>query len=186
MSKLHFWLMAKKFKNRYKPENVNPILDETGIKEGDNILDFGCGPGGYSIFAAKRVGESGKVYAMDLHAMAGKRVKRWEKKEGLKNIEFIHSDCTTGLDDKSIDVILMYDVFHEIGNKEKTVLSEMSRVLKDDGVLSFSDHHLEDEEIRKEIDELGLFEFLKKGEKTYSFKKKFKSGIDSPHSVAYS
>lgn len=45
------------------PEN---ILKETDIRPGDRVLDFGCGPGSYSLAASRLVDESGEVHALDI------------------------------------------------------------------------------------------------------------------------
>ena len=36
------------------------------LKKGDKVLDLGCAPGSWLLYAAKEVGESGKVIGMDL------------------------------------------------------------------------------------------------------------------------
>ena len=45
-------------------------LEKIGIKSGHIVLDYGAGPGVYSIPAAKLVGKSGKVYSADIHPKA--------------------------------------------------------------------------------------------------------------------
>jgi len=69
-----------------------------------------------------------------------------------------------------MDVILLYDVFHEIENKDQ-ILNELHKILCDNGVLSFSDHHLEEKEITDAVMKGGYFKLVKKGKKTYTFKK---------------
>lgn len=59
----------------------------------------------------------------------------------LANVETIHSDCKTGLPDNSVDAVLLYDTFHDLSDPDG-VLEELHRVLKPDGILSFSDHHM--------------------------------------------
>ena len=171
MPNIAFRIMSFFLRNRYHPKKVKSVLDETGIKAGDSILDFGCGPGGYAVAAASIVGVSGKVYALDIQELAGAGIRRVAEKRNLQNIEFICSGCDTGLEENSMDVVLCYDVFHMLKDKQK-VMTELHRVLKPEGIMSFSDHHLKDEVIRREIDDLGLFEFIKQGEKTYSYIKK--------------
>ena len=137
----HFKLMAfsYKFRDLFSPrENV---LKEVGIQPGANILDYGCGPGGYVSAAADLVGESGKIYALDIHPVAIQMVKKIASKKRLANVETICSDCETGLSDDSLDVILLYDTLHALSDPGK-VLEELHRVLKPGGILSFSDHHL--------------------------------------------
>jgi ubiquinone/menaquinone biosynthesis C-methylase UbiE len=58
-----------------------------------------------------------------------------------------------------------------LGDKEK-VLLELHRVLKDDGILSFSDHHMKEKDILSAMKESTLFELHKKNKWTYTFVKK--------------
>jgi ubiquinone/menaquinone biosynthesis C-methylase UbiE len=168
MSSLWFRLVALEFRIRDYRSPRAKILNEVGIKKGFLVLDFGCGPGGYVLAASKLVGEKGKVYALDIIPLAIKMVKNIVEKNYLKNVETILSDCATGLPNESLDVVLLYDVFHDLEN-QKAVLKELHRVLKQDGILSFSDHHLEEPDILSMVTNGKLFRFVKKGEFTYSF-----------------
>jgi len=146
------------------------MLKEADIKPGYNVLDFGCGPGSYSIAASKVVGENGRIYALDINPMAVKKVKCSAAKQGLSNLKTIQSDCKTGLPDGSMDVILLYDVYHDLYNRLQ-VLKELYCILKPEGILSFSDHHMGMEEILSEITKNGLFRLKKEHKKTCSFVK---------------
>jgi ubiquinone/menaquinone biosynthesis C-methylase UbiE len=146
------------------------VLEEVGIKAGFQVLDYGCGPGSYVIPLAKLVGKSGKIYALDVHPFAIKTVQRLASKKGITNVKVILSDCDTGLPDASIDVVLLYDILHDLENRDK-VLAELHRVLKPEGVLSVSDHHLEESEIISRVTKGGLFKFKSKGKRTLSFSK---------------
>jgi len=146
------------------------ILRELGIKPGFHVLDYGCGPGSYIIPLAEFVGESGKVYALDIHPLAIQKVQNIASKKQLANVETILSDCQTGLPDNSLDVVVLYDVFHHLSDPD-AVLKELHRVLKPDGILSFSDHHMKENEIVSQVTNSGLFRLLKKGRRTYSFLK---------------
>ncbi len=87
-----------------------------------------------------------------------------------KNIETIHSDCATGLENGAIDVVLLYDTYHDVTNPDG-VLEELHRVLKPDSVLSLTDHHMKEDEILSQITRNNLFVLSRKGKKTYSFSK---------------
>lgn len=50
------------------------------------FADIGCGDGFFTILAAKKVGERGKIYAVDIDASAVERLKQKAKSEGLKNV----------------------------------------------------------------------------------------------------
>jgi len=170
MSNFRFKMMSFAFKVRdfFKPRRK--LLAEVGIKPGDCVLDYGCGPGTYVLAAAELVGPEGRVYALDIHPLAIKKVQSIAAKHGLSNIETIESDGKTGLLAGSIDVVLMYDTFHGLANPDK-VLLELYRVLKSDGILSFSDHHMKDGEIIYGVTVNSLFDIVNSGDKTYTFKK---------------
>ena len=146
------------------------ILGEVGIRPGSHVLDYGCGPGSYSILAAELVGKTGKVYALDIHPLAVQRVQKIALRKQLKNLETIRSNSETGLPDNSVDLVLLFDTFHGL-NDPDGVLGELHRVLKPHGILSFSDHHMREDEIVSKVTDGGLLNLLRKGKKTYSFVK---------------
>ena len=169
MSDLAFWGMSLFFKIR---DLLNPpasLLKEAGIGLDSCVLDYGCGPGGYSL-AAAGLASAGKVYALDVHPLAVRGVQKEALKRGLANVEAICSGCATGLPGESIDVVLLYDVLHGLGDPGG-VLEELYRVLKPGGILSFSDHHMEEGEIRSRVTGAGLFRLLGSEKRTYRFSK---------------
>jgi ubiquinone/menaquinone biosynthesis C-methylase UbiE len=174
VSNLNFNVMSLMFKVRDLLRPRREILKEVGIKPGSRVLDYGCGPGGYVVGAAELVGESGKVYALDIHPLAVQRVQNIARKRQLTNVETIHSGCRTGLPDNSVDVVLLYDVFHELSDHQE-ILVELHRVLKKDGTLSFNDHHMREVEILSRVTSGRLFELSEKGKRTYAFSKRERS-----------
>jgi ubiquinone/menaquinone biosynthesis C-methylase UbiE len=170
-SNLGFRLMALGYKFRdLRLPRIN-ILREVGIKTGFHVLDYGCGPGSYIIPLAELVGESGKVYALDVHPLAIHMVKNIASKKKLANVETILSGCETGLPDDSVDLVLLYDIFHHLSDPNR-ILKELQRVLKPDGILSLSDHHMKEDEILSGVTSGGFFGLSRKGQRTYSFTKK--------------
>jgi len=145
-------------------------VNEVGIQPGFQVLDYGCGPGSYIQPLADLVGRSGNIYALDIHPLALQKVQNIASKRNLTNVQTILSNCKTGLPDKSIDVVLLYDTFHDLDDPNG-VLEELHRVLKPSGVLSFSDHHMNEHEIVSEVTKSGLFKLLRKGKRTYRFSK---------------
>jgi len=169
-SNLDFRLMALSYKFRDFLLPRKKVLEEVGIKPGFHVLDYGCGPGSYIIPLAELVGKSGKIYALDIHPLAIKMVQNIASKKKLINVETIHSDCKTGLPDNSVDAVLLYDTFHGLSDPNG-VLKELHRVLKPDGILSFSDHHMKEDEIASKVTNKGLFKLSCRGKRTYSFLK---------------
>ena len=169
-SNLHFKVMSLGYKFRDLRLPRKNILKEVEIKPGFHVLDYGCGPGSYIIPLAELVGESGKIHALDIHPLAIQKVQDIASKKQLANVETILSDCQTALPDNSLDVVLLYDIFHHLSDRD-SVLKELHRVLKPDGILSFGDHHMKESEIVSEVTNSGLFRLLRKGERTYTFLK---------------
>jgi len=163
-----FMSLAFKFRDFLLPRE--DVLKEVGIKPGFHILDYGCGSGSYSVIVAELVGPTGKVYALDIHPLAVRQVQDIASKRRLTNVETICSDCATGLENAAMDVVLLYDIFHHLSDPQ-AVLKELHRVLKPDGILSFSDHHMKENEILSKITDKGLFKLSRKAKKTYRFSK---------------
>jgi len=126
--------------------------------------------GSYVVPLAQLVGASGEIYALAIHPLAIKEVQKKAAQKAIKSLKTIESDCSTGLPDNKVDVVLLYDTFHDLSLPDD-VLQELHRVLKSDGTLSFSDHHMNEKDIRARVTNTGLFKPLTKGKKTYSFSK---------------
>jgi ubiquinone/menaquinone biosynthesis C-methylase UbiE len=167
-SNLDFRLMSLtyKFRDFFLPR-MN-ILKEVDIEAGFHVLDYGCGPGSYIVPLAELVGKSGKIYALDVHPLAIEAVQRLASRKRLENVQTILSDCKTELPPNSVDLVLLYDILHDLDNASG-VLAELHRILKPKGVLSVSDHHLKEEEIISRVTSAGLFKLSTKGKGTFSF-----------------
>jgi len=137
------------------------VLREVGIRKRDVVLDFGCGSGNYAIPAAKIVGERGVVYALDKNRWKLDNLMRKAGSRGLRNIVRIDTsgEIDTGLDDRSIDVILLYDVFWYFPLSDRRLpilLDELYRVSKPDALLSVYPKHIESERLRDKIEGHGF------------------------------
>ncbi|NLI98402.1 class I SAM-dependent methyltransferase [bacterium] len=170
MSDIAFRIMCASLVSRNRKNPPEEILAEAGIKKGFKVLDFGCGPGSYSIAASKLVGSEGKVYALDIQPLAAKRIKSIACKNGLENIETITSNCKTGLENGSIYLVILYDILHMLKEPEK-VLFEIARILKPEGTLSVSDHHMEEHEIIRIIEKDAIFNAGEETKKVINFVK---------------
>lgn len=157
-----------KFRDLFIPRKN--ILEEVGIRPGFHVLDYGCGPGSYTVVAAQMVGPAGKAYALDIHPLAIQRVQKLSAKKGLTNIQTIQSDCATGLDNENIDIVLLCDILHDLSEPD-IVLEELHRVLKPGGTLSCNDHHMKEDDLVSKITSGGSFKLSRKGKRIHSFSK---------------
>lgn len=151
--------------DRWMKESGENILKYIGIKRGQNVLDFGCGSGNYTIPAGKVVGEHALVYALDEDKEALDQLMSKAKSIGLKNITRLDTSGKSriGLDNESIDVVLLYDVLHYYyfpqEEDRRRLLYEVYRVLKPNGLLSVYPTHLEShmepklDDVKREIEE---------------------------------
>jgi ubiquinone/menaquinone biosynthesis C-methylase UbiE len=147
---------------RWLKEDGEKVLKEIGIKEGQVVLDFGCGSGIYSLATAKIIGAKGKIYALDKSKLELDELRRKAKSENLRNIEIVKTagDPKIPLEDESIDMVLLYDVLHSYYfsvDERRKLLKEVYRVLKPDALLSVYPEHMELEEVKREIKETNFY-----------------------------
>jgi len=134
-------------------------LADVGLRAGMTVLDFGCGPGGFSLAAAQLVGPEGRVYALDIQPLALKSVRRAAARRGLGNILALDGSRLTEVPEGGVDMVLLFDVLH-IGpqpGSARAMLDAAHHVLKPDGVLCVRDHHLHDEALANAVTGGGLF-----------------------------
>ena len=137
------------------------ILRELGIKEGQKILDFGCGTGIYSLIASKIVGLKGSIFALDSDERdLVKELINEIKNKDVKNIEFIKTSGAIKFPFKneSIDVVLWFDILHLLEpNQRKELIKETYRVLKLNGLTLYHATHqgvnnsMDIENLRKQL-----------------------------------
>jgi len=137
--------------------NSRRRLGKIPAKEGMAVLDYGCGPGRYTLPVARLVGAKGKVFAVDIQPLAISTVKEKAARESLNNIETILVDSyNTGIQDSSIDLALLLDTLHRIGDCDALFL-EIHRVLKQDGLLFMDPGHMKLARAREIVEATGLF-----------------------------
>lgn len=120
-------------KNRFL--DPSEILAYAGFQKGWTIADFGCGNGFYPVAAAKVVGETGMVYAIDERNESLEATSSAAKHERLKNIYTIRHDLETpnmDLKDNSCDAVILSGILH-LPKLQKNILHETYRVLKSGG-----------------------------------------------------
>ena len=132
-------------------------LEKFPLKEGMAVVDYGCGPGRYTLPIARLVGPKGKVFAVDIQPLAISTIRKKAARESLTNIEAILVDSyNTGIQTSSIDLVLLVDTFHSIGDCD-ALFREIRRILKQDGVLFMDPGHMEMSRAREIVGGSSLF-----------------------------
>lgn len=114
-------------------------LRNAGIKEGQTVLEVGCGPGFFTIPAANIIGDSGKLYALDIHPLAERAITKKVQKNNLHNVEIITEDIThTSFVADMFDLVFLFGVPRMLKSDPflMKLLLEMRRLLKPGGILS--------------------------------------------------
>jgi ubiquinone/menaquinone biosynthesis C-methylase UbiE len=112
------------------------ILRAAGLDAGQQVLEVGCGPGFFTIPAAKIVGEAGHVVALDINPLAVAHVQREIRRKGVTNARTrLAPAARTKLPDQGFDLIYVFGFVRPIGGMG-AIWPELHRLLKPAGILS--------------------------------------------------
>jgi len=129
MSFIHETLYAL-FRDPYK------VLRAAGLQAGLQVLEVGCGPGFFTIPAAKIVCDAGMVTAIDVNPFAVKHVQRKIEAQAVINAKVVLADAAqTQLPDQCFDLVFVFGFARPIGGMER-IWPELYRLLKPAGILS--------------------------------------------------
>jgi len=124
------------------------VLRRIGVSEGDTVADFGCREGRYAIPAARIVGRSGRVYAIDRDRSPLTQLEERAQSYGLTNIRTIFADFSHGalpFAPASLDFVLLFDVLHTVFFPESAqrvaLLRRVREILKLRGSLAVYPTH---------------------------------------------
>jgi ubiquinone/menaquinone biosynthesis C-methylase UbiE len=158
------FIFCFKWYNIYMFSNPEKNINQFGISEGMRVADFGAGVGFYTKILSEKVGNSGKVYAVEVQKDLAKKLESEIKELNISNISVIWGDIEridgTKIADNSLDAVLISNVLFQIEDIFGLV-DETKRVLKEGGrVLLIDLNHNKDYSVDKDY-VLGIF--LKKG-----------------------
>jgi SAM-dependent methyltransferase len=97
--------------------HINRVMDILGISAGKSVADIGAGSGWFTVRAARRVGPSGTVYAVDINPEAISYIDHRAHSESLANVKTILSkpDDPT-LPKEAVDAVLLLKTYHEVAD----------------------------------------------------------------------
>jgi len=105
---------------REKNLQINRVMDLLAISEGKAVADIGAGSGWFTVRAARRVGEKGKVFAVEINHEYAKYITERAKKEALPQIESVLGKVDDPLLAKSsVDAVLILKTYHEFAEPVK-------------------------------------------------------------------
>jgi len=113
--------------------------DAVEIRPGDTVIDLGSGAGNDVFVARRLVGESGRVFGIDMTQSMLDRAWENNKKLGYRNVEFRFGEIEAlPVDDNTADVVISNCVLNLVPDKLKAY-QEIYRVLKPGGCFGISD-----------------------------------------------
>jgi SAM-dependent methyltransferase len=93
---------------------INRVMDILAIAPGKSVADIGAGSGWFTVRAARRVGEAGSVYAVDINPEAIRYIKSRMVKEGLHNVRPVLGKPDDPLLPAKVDAVLLLKTYHEV------------------------------------------------------------------------
>ena len=138
------WLMRKL---REEEEKTSEMINELKLKPGISVADIGSGNGYHTLMMAKIIGEKGQAYAVDIQPEMLIMLEERAKKSGMENIKLIENRFwDADLPEKSVDFVLMADVYHEFSHPQQ-MLSSIKKSLKENGVVCLLEFKSEDPKV---------------------------------------
>jgi arsenite methyltransferase len=123
-----------------KPDEVIAAMN---LKEGETLADIGAGSGYFAFRFARKVGDSGRVYAVDINSDMILYMNRSIRDRKLKNVTTILSDPNDPLlAEASIDRFFICNTWHHIGDRNQ-YMALMRKMLKPGGQIIVLDYRKE-------------------------------------------
>ena len=120
---------------------VDRVMDLLGIKRGSHVADIGAGSGWFTVRSARRVGNEGVVYAVEINPEYVRHIKRRAKREKLPNIRtLLGKPDDPMLPRSSIDATLLLKTYHEIA-QPIAFLRRLHPALRSGARLGIIDHN---------------------------------------------
>jgi ubiquinone/menaquinone biosynthesis C-methylase UbiE len=121
-------------------EGLEPLIAPAEIGPGQTVVDYGCGPGHVAVEVARRVGPSGKVWALDINPEFLERTRARAEREGVADrvrVEHLESERLP-IEEGSVDRVVCKNVLEYVPDPDRTV-REFLRVLRPGGVAHATD-----------------------------------------------
>ena len=120
---------------RETQQRVADIFRIMGVAPGAVIADVGAGHGFFTVRLAKAVGESGRVYAVDISKEALRSLRTRVEQEGLRNVQVVEGGADNPkLPENTLDAALIVNAYHEM-TEHQAMLAHLRKALKPTGRL---------------------------------------------------
>lgn len=120
---------------------ISRVMDILQIKQGSNVADIGAGSGWFTTRAARRVGATGKVFAVEINPEFLKYIRDRAVDEKLTNIQTVlGKEDDPQLPPSTIDAALILKTYHEIA-QPILLLARLREAMKPDALMGIIDRN---------------------------------------------
>jgi len=117
---------------------VTRVIESLNVKPGQRIADIGSGSGVFTRPLAKKAGDKGMVYAIDIDQELLKHVEKTAQEQKLANVKTILAAEADPKLPEPVDLMVIIDTLHHIGN-QAAYLKGLKKYLKPDGRIAIID-----------------------------------------------
>jgi SAM-dependent methyltransferase len=131
------------FEDPKRAENlqINRVMDLLHIKSGSMVADIGAASGWFTVRAARRVGEKGRVFAVEINPDFLAHIEQRAAEEKLSNIQTVlGKEDDPLLPPDAIDAVLVLKTYHEIA-QPILLLTRLRESLRPDALLGIIDRN---------------------------------------------
>jgi len=147
---------------REEEERPEVVIDALGLRVGEVVADLGAGSGYFTFRIAPKVGRTGRVLAVEIQDEMLATIRRRAAALKVTNVEEIKgSETDPKLPARSVDLVLMVDVYHELVYPFE-VMTKVREALKPGGWVVFVEYRKEDPKIPiKEVHKMSVDQLKK-------------------------
>ena len=124
--------------------DAKEIINSLDLKGDEVFMDAGCGDGHAAIEALSILNDDSIVYGVDIDEESMEDEEKYKTENNIENLIPLVGDLTKNVDveDDTIDVILMINVFHGFKAAEKLdeAVEELKRMIKPGGKIAIMDY----------------------------------------------
>jgi cyclopropane fatty-acyl-phospholipid synthase-like methyltransferase len=116
------------------------VLAALALRPGEVLADVGSGSGYFTLRLARAVGESGRVYGVDVDPELVRHLNRRVRDAGLRNVHVLLADPDDPLLPEPVDRFVVVDTWHHVADQAK-YLRSMQALLRPGGQVVMIDFH---------------------------------------------
>jgi ubiquinone/menaquinone biosynthesis C-methylase UbiE len=154
---------------REDEENPVKVVEALELKGGEVVADVGAGSGYYTFRLAPKVGEKGRILAVDIEPKMLEEMKKKREELKIANVELVRgTETDPKLPEGGVDLVLLVDVYHEFAFPYE-MMRAIRKSLKPDGRVVLVEfrkedprvpikevHKMSEAQIKKEMEAVGM------------------------------